>query len=113
MTNSELLVAISEVFEEKLKEALRPVKEDIKELKQDMRECMENHQECLEECYKHKVNQETLATLHLKENKEEDDSIFDRYEVSMDEYEKLKRDLELLKIIIIEHDRKIRNMKCY
>ena len=85
MTNEELLVAMSNMMDQRLDEKLEPLKKDMSEVKDRVTNIELN------------IENEiiTLCDAYGKQ--------FDRYSISIESHEKMKTDIEVLKSIVSRH----------
>ena len=90
MTDNELLLAISKMLDKKLDARLNPVENRIKRIEVDL---LENkvipRLNTIESCYT---------------------STYDRYKDSVEDYEALKQDIEIMKKVITEHSEKLQRI---
>ena len=117
MTNEELLVAMSNMMDQRLDEKLEPLKKDMSEVK-DRVTNIENRVTNIENRV---TNMETQITnikdrvTNIELNIENDirpgiitlcdayGTQFDRYSISIESHEKMKTDIEVLKSIVSRH----------
>lgn len=81
MTDNELLLAISDIMDKKL----QPLKEEIKQLKLQNENIIIPRLQNIENCYT---------------------STYDRYKNSVEDYEAMKADIQIMKQVIQEHSEK-------
>lgn len=117
MTNEELLVAMSNMMDQRLDEKLEPLKKDMSEVK-DRVTNIENRVTNIENRV---TNMETQITnikdrvTNIELNIENDirpgiitlcdayGTQFDRYSISIESHEKMKTDIEVMKSIVSRH----------
>lgn len=117
MTNEELLVAMSNMMDQRLDEKLEPLKKDMSEVK-DRVTNIENRVTNIEDRV---TNMETQITnikdrvTNIELNIENDirpgiitlcdayGTQFDRYSISIESHEKMKTDIEVMKSIVSRH----------
>lgn len=85
MTDNELLLAISDIMDKKL----QPLKEDIKQLKLQNENIIIPRLQNIENCYT---------------------STYDRYKNSVEDYEAMKADIQIMKQVIQEHSEKLKKI---
>lgn len=96
MTDNELLLAISNIFDKKLKAELEPINSDIKELKSEQTRInliIENEI---------RTDIKILAENYLPAAK--------RYETSMARLESIESDIDVMKSVIREHSEKLQKI---
>ena len=90
MTDNELLLAISEMLDKKLDARLNPIENRIKRIEVDLLESkVIPRLNTIESCYT---------------------STFDRYKDSVEDYEAMKQDIEIMKKVITEHSEKLQKI---
>lgn len=89
MTNEELLVAMSNMMDQRLDEKLEPLKEDMSEVKDRVTNIELNIENDI------RPGIITLCDAYGKQ--------FDRYSISIESHEKMKTDIEVLKSIVSRH----------
>ena len=96
MTNEELLVAMSNMMDQRLDEKLEPLKKDMSEVK-DRVTNIENRVTNIEIDIENDIRPGiiTLCDAYGKQ--------FDRYSISIESHEKMKTDIEVLKSIVSRH----------
>lgn len=85
MTDNELLLAISDIMDKKL----QPLKEEIKQLKLQNENIIIPRLQNIENCYT---------------------STYDRYKNSVEDYEAMKADIQIMKLVIQEHSEKLKKI---
>ncbi len=85
MTDNELLLAISDIMDKKL----QPLKEEIKQLKLQNENIIIPRLQNIENCYT---------------------STYDRYKNSVEDYEAMKADIQIMKQVIQEHSEKLKKI---
>ena len=106
MTNSELLLAISDMMDKKLNHItkdVQKVKKDIKVLKTEV-ENIDIRVKNIE------LNQETKVLPRLNTIESCYSSTYDRYKDSVEDYEAIKQDVSIMKKVIQEHSIKLQNI---
>lgn len=100
MTDNELLLAMSELFDTKLKSALQaelqPVKDDIRDMKRRITG-IELHLENVTD-----KNIQLLAENYVPAAK--------RYEKAVPEMESMQADIDIMKKVIVEHSEKLQKL---
>lgn len=100
MTDNELLLAMSELFDTKLKSALQaelqPVKDDIRDMKRRITG-IELHLENVTD-----KNIQLLAENYVPAAK--------RYEKAVPEMESMRADIDIMKKVIVEHSEKLQKL---
>ena len=89
MTNEELLVAMSNMMDQRLDEKLEPLKKDMSEVKDRVTNIelnIENH-----------IRPRIITLCDAYGTQ------FDRYSISIESHEKMKTDIEVLKSIVSRH----------
>jgi len=96
MTNEELLVAMSNMMDQRLDEKLEPLKKDMSEVK-DRVTNIENRVTNIEIDIENDIRPGiiTLCDAYGKQ--------FDRYSISIESHEKMKTDIEVMKSIVSRH----------
>lgn len=89
MTNEELLVAMSNMMDQRLDEKLEPLKKDMSEVKDRVTNIEFNIENDI------RPGIITLCDAYGKQ--------FDRYSISIESHEKMKTDIEVLKSIVSRH----------
>lgn len=90
MTDNELLLAISEMLDKKLDARLNPIENRVKRIEVDLLESkVIPRLNTIESCYT---------------------STYDRYKDSVEDYEALKQDMEIMKKVITEHSEKLQKL---
>lgn len=89
MTNEELLVAMSNMIDQRLDEKLEPLKKDMSEVKDRVTNIELNIENDI------RPGIITLCDAYGKQ--------FDRYSISIESHEKMKTDIEVLKSIVSRH----------
>ena len=89
MTNEELLVAMSNMMDQRLDEKLEPLKKDMSEVKDRVTNIEFNIENDI------RPGIITLCDAYGKQ--------FDRYSISIESHEKMKTDIEVLKSIVTRH----------
>ncbi len=89
MTNEELLVAMSNMMDQRLDEKLEPLKKDMSEVKDRVTNIELNIENDI------RPGIITLCDAYGKQ--------FDRYSISIESHEKMKTDIEVLKSIVSRH----------
>lgn len=110
MTNEELLVAMSDMMDQRLDEKLEPLKKDMSEVK-DRVTNIENRVTNIEDRVTNIENRVTNIEIDI-ENDIRPGIItlcdaygtqFDRYSISIESHEKMKTDIEVMKSIVSRH----------
>lgn len=89
MTNEELLVAMSDMMDQRLDEKLEPLKKDMSEVKDRVTNIEFNIENDI------RPGIITLCDAYGTQ--------FDRYSISIESHEKMKTDIEVLKSIVSRH----------
>lgn len=89
MTNEELLVAMSDMMDQRLDEKLEPLKKDMSEVKDRVTNIELNIENDI------RPGIITLCDAYGTQ--------FDRYSISIESHEKMKTDIEVLKSIVSRH----------
>ena len=89
MTNEELLVAMSNMMDQRLDEKLEPLKKDMSEVKDRVTKIELNIENDI------RPGIITLCDAYGTQ--------FDRYSISIESHEKMKTDIEVLKSIVSRH----------
>jgi archaellum component FlaC len=90
MTDNELLLSISNMLDRKLDARLNPIENRIKRIEVDLLESkVIPRLNTIESCYT---------------------STYDRYKDSIEEYEALKQDINIMKKVISEHSEKLQKL---
>lgn len=89
MTNEELLVAMSNMMDQRLDEKLEPLKKDMSEVKDRVTNIELNMENDI------RPGIITLCDAYGTQ--------FDRYSISIESHEKMKTDIEVLKSIVSRH----------
>ena len=90
MSDNELLLAISEMLDKKLDARLKPIEKRVKRIEVDLLESQVIPRlNTIESCYT---------------------STYDRYKNSVEKYEALKQDIEIMKKVITEHSEKLQKL---
>ena len=110
MTNEELLVAMSNMMDQRLDEKLEPLKKDMSEVKERVTN-IENRVTDIEDRMTNIENRVTNIEIDI-ENDIRPGIItlcdaygkqFDRYSISIESHEKMKTDIEVMKSIVSRH----------
>ena len=96
MTDNELLLAMSEMMDTKLKAELQPMKEDLRSLK--------------EEVHQVKMYQENLIVPRLNTIESCYTDTYDRYKRDADRMEAAFDDIDILKKVVAEHSEKLQEL---
>lgn len=99
MTNEELLVAMSNMMDQRLDEKLEPLKKDMSEVKDRVTNIELNIENDI------RPGIITLCDAYGTQ--------FDRYSISIESHEKMKTDIEVLKSIVSRHFVFCRKTACY
>lgn len=120
MTDNELLLAISDMMDNKLNHItkdVQEVKKDIKELKTEVKELKTEVKNIdirvtnIDIRVKNiEINQETEVLPRLNNIESCYTSTFDRYKDSVEDYETIKQDISIMKKVIQEHSQKLQNI---
>ncbi|MDO4331867.1 MAG: hypothetical protein Q4C58_04190 [Eubacteriales bacterium] len=89
MTNNELLLAISELFDKKLDSRLQPIENRLKNIEMTLENNIIPRLQNIEACY--------LST-------------YERYKNSAEGYEAMQADIALLKTVVREHGEKLQQL---
>lgn len=124
MTNEELLVAMSNMMDQRLDEKLEPLKKDMSEVKErvtNIENRVTNIENRMTKIENRVTNMETQITnikdrvTNIEINIENDirpgiitlcdayGTQFDRYSISIESHEKMKTDIEVMKSIVSRH----------
>lgn len=124
MTNEELLVAMSNMMDQRLDEKLEPLKKDMSEVKErvtNIENRVTNIENRMTKIENRVTNMETQITnikdrvTNIELNIENDirpgiitlcdayGTQFDRYSISIESHEKMKTDIEVMKSIVSRH----------
>lgn len=96
MTNEELLVAMSNMMDQKLDEKLEPLKKDMSEVK-DRVTNIENRVTNIEIDIENDIRPGIITLCDAYGTQ------FDRYSISIESHEKMKTDIEVMKSIVSRH----------
>lgn len=96
MTNEELLVAMSNMMDQRLDEKLEPLKKDMSEVK-DRVTNIENRVTNIELDIENDIRPGIITLCDAYGTQ------FDRYSISIESHEKMKTDIEVLKSIVSRH----------
>ena len=106
MTNSELLLAISDMMDKKLNH----ITKDVQEVKKDIK-VLKTEVENIDIRVKNiELNQETKVLPRLNTIESCYSSTYDRYKDSVEDYEAIKQDVSIMKKVIQEHSIKLQNI---
>ncbi|MDD6192816.1 MAG: hypothetical protein PUB24_07040 [Lachnospiraceae bacterium] len=119
MTNQELLTAMSDMMDEKLDtrdeklkktmsdimdEKLEPLKVDIADMKEDISDLKTR-------VTKLEVDNETIIIPGINELRAAYNSEFDKYQVSIEDHERLVTDVDALKTVVPHHSEQIAELQ--
>ena len=124
MTDNELLLAISNMMDTKLepvnkeiqelkgeiqgiKEDVKGLKEDVKGLKEDVEVLKEDVSDLKIRVKKIELTQETQILPQLNTIQACYTSTYERYKVSVGDYETMKQDISVLKNVVEQHSEKL------
>lgn len=107
MTNNELLLAISNMLDP-IREEIQEIREEIREIKEDIREIRSDIQELKNRVKRIELIQENEIMPRLNTIESCYTSTYDRYKDSVEGYEALKADNEVMKKIIMEHSDRLK-----
>lgn len=96
MTDNELLLAISEMMDTKLKSELQPLKNDLQSVK--------------EEVHQIKLYQENMILPRLQTIESCYTDTYNRYKDYADKMDAAFADIELLKKVVTEHSKKLQKL---
>lgn len=96
MTNEELLVAMSNMMDQRLDEKLEPLKKDMSEVK-DRVTNIENRVTNMELNIENDIRPGIITLCDAYGTQ------FDRYSISIESHEKMKTDIEVMKSIVSRH----------
>lgn len=96
MTDNELLLAISDMMDKKLKAELQPIKNDLQNVKDDVRQV--------------KAFQENVILPRLQNIESCYTDTYNRYKDYADKMEAAFEDIELLKKVVSEHSEKLQKI---
>lgn len=96
MTNEELLVAMSNMMDQRLDEKLEPLKKDMSEVK-DRVTNIENRVTNIEIDIENDIRPGIITLCDAYGTQ------FDRYNISIESHEKMKTDIEVMKSIVSRH----------
>ncbi len=96
MTDNELLLAISDMMDRKLKSELQPIKNDLENVKNDIKQV--------------KLFQENTLLPRLDHIEACYTDTYNRYKNYADRMEAAFDDIELLKKVVSEHSQKLQNI---
>lgn len=96
MTNEELLVAMSNMMDQRLDEKLEPLKKDMSEVK-DRVTNIENRVTNIEIDIENDIRPGIITLCDAYGTQ------FDRYSISIESHEKMKTDIEVMKSIVSRH----------
>lgn len=96
MTNEELLVAMSNMMDQRLDEKLEPLKKDMSEVK-DRVTNIENRVTNIEIGIENDIRPGIITLCDAYGTQ------FDRYSISIESHEKMKIDIEVMKSIVSRH----------
>ena len=117
LTNDDLL-SISQLLDVKLKAEIQPIKNEIQTLRNEIRSVKTELQgeiqavktELQGEIHQIKLFQENIMMPRLNTIESCYTSTYDRYKNSIEEYERMQADNELMKEIIMEHSAQLQKM---
>jgi hypothetical protein len=96
MTDNELLLALSEMFDKKLKSELQPLKNDLQTVK--------------DEVHQIKLYQENVILPRLNTIESCYTDTYNRYKDYADKMDAVFEDIELLKKVVTEHSEKLQKL---
>lgn len=96
MTNEELLVAMSNMMDQRLDEKLEPLKKDMSEVKERVTN-IENRVTNIELNIENDIRPGIITLCDAYGTQ------FDRYSISIESHEKMKTDIEVMKSIVSRH----------
>lgn len=103
MTNNELLLAMSDMMDTKLRAELQPLRNEMQDMKNEMRDIRsEIHQVKL--CQENQIlpRLETIESCYI--------DTFHRYRDNADRMEAVFADVDIMKKVIAEHSKKLQKM---
>lgn len=106
MVNSELLLAISEIMDDKLE----PIKTDIQELKEDVQGLKEDVQELKDRVLHVELVQEHEILPRLQNIETCYLDTFKRYQNRADQVETIQKDVDILNKVVAEHSLKLQHI---
>ena len=95
MTDNEMLLAISNMLE--------PIRQDIQNMKNDITEIKDK-------VTRIELNQENFVLPRLQNIESCYTSTFNRYKNSVEDYETMKQDIQILKNVVTEHTEKLQKI---
>lgn len=96
MSDNELLLAISNMMDSKLKSEIQPLKEELQAVK--------------EEIHQVKIFQENVLLPRLQNIESCYTSTYERYKTYSDKMESAFQDIEIMKKVIAEHSEKLQKL---
>lgn len=99
MSDNELLSAISNMIE--------PIREDLQGVKEDLQGVKEDLQGVKDRVKRIELNQENNIIPRLQTIEMCYTSTYDRYRVSVEDYETMKQDISVLKSVVTNHSKQI------
>lgn len=103
MTDNELLLAMSEMMDTKLKAELQPMKEDLRSVKDEVRIVKD-------EIHQVKLYQENVIVPRLNTIESCYTDTYDRYKRDADRMEAAFDDIDILKKVVAEHSEKLQEL---
>ena len=102
MTDNELLLAISNMIE--------PVRNDIRELKNGLQTVKNDVEDLKNRVKRIELNQENNMIPRLQNIEACYVSTYDRYKISVEDYEAMRQDISILKKVVKEHSEKLQKI---
>jgi len=114
MTDNELLLAMSEMMDTKLKSELQPIKNDLQSVKNELQsvknEVQSEIQSVKDEVHQIKLYQENVILPRLNTIESCYTDTYNRYRNYADRMEAAFDDIELLKKVVAEHSEKLQKI---
>lgn len=110
MTDNELLLAMSDMMDTKLKAELQPMKEDLRSVKEEMQIVKDEVKIVKDELHQVKLYQENVIVPRLNTIESCYTDTYDRYKRDADRMEAAFDDIDILKKVVAEHSEKLQEL---
>ena len=110
MTDNELLLAISEMMDSKLKAELQPIKSQMQDVRNEMQDVRNEMQGMKDELHQMKLFQENIIMPRLNTIESCYTDTFRRYRDYTDKMGDAFQDIDLLKKVVTEHSGKLQKI---
>lgn len=110
MSDNELLLAISEMMDTKLKSELQPLKNDLQSVKNEVQSVKNEVQSVKSEIHQLKLYQENVILPRLNTIESCYTDTYHRYKDYADKMDAAFADIELLKKVVSEHSEKLQKI---